>query len=312
MARGYPFHPVKTAGALLLAGAASFGFLNWNAVSLVAPTIVPITGAVASGVRTLEGTGAKNSKVQVFVNGQAIGFADVDANGNWKLDSNLPSGAVNIVAKAFDGKTASLESAPLDLTLKAPFEGLTPMASGEGINIFTPQVKDANGFLAADEFNLAGLAPANAKLEVLEAGKVLGTATAAADGQWSYKVVPTGTGDIDYLVRPEGKETGALYTLNVAPKGATSAVCPCKLRFILTNPKTQAASVTLKGSSATPAPVTAVIPFKGRTATMISFIGVEAGEYTYNVEQAGFVSFGKTASLPKNRTISVYLDPVKK
>ncbi len=67
MARGYPFHPVKTAGALLLAGAASFGFLNWNTVSLIAPTIAPITGAVASGMRTLEGTGAKNGKVQVLL-----------------------------------------------------------------------------------------------------------------------------------------------------------------------------------------------------------------------------------------------------
>ncbi len=311
MARAYPFHPVKTAGALLLAGAAAFGFLNWNAVSLVAPTIAPITGAVASGVRTLEGSGAKNGKVQVFVNGQAVGLADVDANGNWKLETNLPSGSVNIVAKAFDGKVASLESAPLDLTLKAPFEGLTPMAEGEGINIFTPQLADANGFLAADQFNLAGLAAANTKLEILEGGKLLGNATAAADGQWSYKVVPTGTGDIDYLVRPEGKQTGALYTLNITPKGATAPVCPCKLRFILTNPKALAANITLKGSSATPEPVSATIPFKGKTATMISFIGVEAGDYTYSVAQIGFTTFGKTASLPKNRTISVYLNPAK-
>ena len=311
MARDYPFHPVKTAGALLLAGAAAFGFMNWNTVSLIAPTIMPITGAVASGVRTLEGTGAKNSKVQVFVNGQVVGVADVDANGNWKFDTNLPSGSVSVVAKAFDGKVASLESAPLDLTLKAPFEGLQAMAEGEGINIFTPQLKDANGFLAADQFALSGLAPANTKLEVLEAGKVLGSATAAADGQWSYKVTPTGTGDIDYLVRPEGKTTGALYTLNIAPKGATAPVCPCKLRFILTNPKTQAATVTLTGSSATPQPVSAVIPFKGKTATMISFIGVDAGEYTYSVAQTGFTTFGKTANLPKNRTISVYLNPAK-
>ncbi len=311
MARGYPFHPVKAAGALLLAGAATFGFLNWNAVSLIAPTITPITGAVASGVRTLEGTGAKNGKVQVFVNGQPVGIADVDADGKWKLDTSLPSGAVNVVAKAFDGKVASLESAPLDLSLKAPFEGLSPMAEGEGVQVFQPALKDANGFLAADEFNLAGLAPAGTKLEVLEGGKVLGSASAGADGQWSYNVKPSGTGDIDYLVRPEGKEGGALYTLNIAPKGATAAVCPCKLRFILTNPKAQAAIVSLTGSSATPQPVTATIPFKGRTATMISFIGVQGGDYTYSVAQTGFTTFGKTANLPKNRTISVYLNPAK-
>ena len=311
MARAYPFHPVKTAGALLLAGAAAFGFINWNAVSLIAPTIAPMTGAVASGIRTLEGTGAKNGKVQVFVNGAPVGIADVDANGNWKLDTSLPSGAVNIVAKAYDGKLATLESAALDLTLKAPFEGLTPMAQGEGIQIFQPQLANANGFLAADTFNLAGRAPANSKLQVLEGGKVLGSATAAADGQWTYAVTPTGTGDLDYLVRPEGKTTGALYTLNIAPKGAKAPVCPCKLRFILINPKAQAANITLKGSSATPQPVSAVIPFKGKTATMVSFIGVAAGDYSYNIEQAGFKTFGKTASLPKNRTISVYLDPAK-
>ena len=311
MARGYPFHPVKTAGALLLAGAAAFGFLNWDAVFLIAPTITPITGASASGTRSLEGTGAKNGKVQVFVNGQAVGIAKVDTNGAWKLETSLPSGSVNVVAKAFDGKVASLESAPLDLNLKAPFEGFKVMAEGEGINIFTPQLKEANGFLAADQFNLAGLATANTKLEILESGKLLGQVTTATDGQWSYKVVPSSTGDIDYLVRPEGKETGALYTLNIAPKGATAAVCPCKLRFILTNPKALAANISLKGSSATPEPVSAVIPFKGKTATMISFIGVEAGDYTYSVEQAGFITFGKTASLPKNRTISVYLNPVK-
>ncbi|MFN3267162.1 MAG: hypothetical protein ACK41E_10045 [Deinococcales bacterium] len=311
MARSYPFHPVKTAGALLLAGAATFGFTNWNAVSLMAPTIAPITGAVASGQRTLEGTGAKNGKVQVFVNGAAVGIADVDANGNWKLETNLPAGAVNVVAKAFDGKVASLESAPLELNLKAPFEGLNPMAEGEGISVYTPQLQDANGFLAADEFNLAGLAPQNTKLEVLENGMVLGNVVAGADGQWSYKVKPTGTGDIDYLVRPEGKTSGALYTLNIAPKGATAAVCPCKLRFILTNPKAQAATVKLTGSSTVPEPVSAIIPFKGKTATMVSFIGLDSGNYDYTIEQPGFKAFSKSASLPKNRSISVYLDAAK-
>jgi hypothetical protein len=311
MARSYPFHPVKAAGAVLLAGAAALGFANWNAVSLIAPTIAPITGAVASGQRTLEGTGAKNGKVQVFVNGAPVGIADVDANGIWKLETNLPSGAVNLVAKAFDGKIASLESAPLDLTLKAPFEGLSAMAEGEGIQVFQPQLADANGFLATDEFNLAGLAPQNSKLEVLEGGKLLGNVTVGADGQWNYGVKPSGTGDIDYLVRPEGKESGALYTLNIAPKGAKSPVCPCKLRFILTNPKAQAANVTLTGASATPEPVSAVIPFKGKTATMVSFIGVPAGDYNYSLEQPGFKTFAKSANLPKNRTISVYLDAAK-
>jgi hypothetical protein len=311
MARSYPFHPVKAAGAVLLAGAAALGFANWNAVSLVAPTIAPITGAVASGTRTLEGTAAKNGKVQVFVNGAPVGIADVDANGNWKLETSLPAGAVNVVAKAWNGTVASLESAPLDLTLKAPFEGLNSMAEGEGINIFQPQLADANGFLASDEFNLAGLAPQNTTLEVLEGGKVLGSVKAGLDGQWNYTVRPSGTGDIDYLVRPEGKETGALYTLNIAPKGATAPVCPCKLRFILTNPKAQAANITLTGASATPEPVSAVIPFKGKTATMVSFIGVEAGDYNYSLEQPGFKTFSKSANLPKNRTISVYLDTAK-
>ncbi len=217
-----------------------------------------------------------------------------------------------MVAKAYDGKVAALESNPLNLDLKAPFAGLNVMAEGEGIQIYQPQLKDANGFLAAEEFTISGLAPAGTKLEILEGGKKIGDVTAGADGLWSYLVKPNGNGDIDYLVRSVGKEAGALYTLNIAPKGATSAVCPCKLRFILTNPKAQAANVSLKGSSSTPEPVSAFIPFKGKTATMVSFIGVAAGDYTYNVEQAGFISFGKTASLPKNRTISVYLNPVKK
>jgi hypothetical protein len=298
--RGYPFHPVKTAGALLLAGAAAYGFLNWNNGSLTAPTISPITGAVASGPRVLVGTGAPNGKVQVFVNNAAVGIADVNADGQWRLDASLPSGAVNVVAKGLEGDVTRLESAPLTLNVEAPkFDGLKVMADGAGVQIYQPQLENANGFLPSAPFALAGKAPSGAKLEVLEGDKVLGTVDADGNGFWNYQVAPTGFGDIDYTVRPVGSNAGALYTLNIAQAGATGPVCPCKLRINLTNPKARDAKITLTGGET---------ELEDRAGPLGAWTNLGAGRYTYTVEKPGFATFTKVAELPQNRSISVYLD----
>ncbi len=299
--RGYPFHPVKTAGALLLAGAATYGFLNWNNGSLTAPTVSGITGAVAAGPRALAGTGGPNGKVQVFVNNAPVGIADVGADGKWMLDASLPSGAVSVVAKGLEGDVTRLESAPLTLNVEAPkFDGLKVMAEGAGVQIYQPQLANANGFLPSAPFALAGKAPSGAKLEVLEGDKVLGTVDSDANGFWNYQITPTGFGDIDYTVRPAGSSAGALYTLNIAQAGATGPVCPCKLRINLTNPKARDAKITLTGGDA---------ELEDRTGPFGAWANLGAGRYTYTVEKAGFATLTRVAELPKNRSISVYLDP---
>jgi hypothetical protein len=300
--RGYPFHPVKTAGALLLAGAAAYGFLNWNNASLTAPTIAAVTGAVATGPRALEGTGAPNGKVQLFVNDAPVGIADVNAEGRWTYNANLPSGSVNVVAKSLEGDVTRLESAPLALNVEAPkFDGLKVMAEGAGVQIYQPQLTNANGFLPSAPFTLAGRGPNGAKLEVLEGEKVLGTVDADANGFWNYGVTPTGFGDIDYTVRPVGSSAGALYTLNIAQAGATGPVCPCKLRINMTNAKARDAKITLTGTNNQ--------DLEDRTGPLGAWANLEAGRYTYTVEKPGFAAFTKVAELPKNRSISVYLNP---
>jgi hypothetical protein len=306
--RGYPFHPVKTAGALLLGLGVFGGWLMSQTPALTAPVLNPLSTGLLAGATTLSGTGTPNSKVQVTVNGTAVGVADVNADGNWQLGANLPQGNTKIVARALQGETPSpsLESNALDLNVGASQTG--PVAILDDVQILEPRV-DVNAFLPNAPFLLTGTATAGETLEIFDGSTSVGKTVVGPDGRWSFTVDPSGPGDRDYSVRKSGSSSGAVLTLNIAEENGTTAACPCKLRFIMTNPRAQNAQITLTGAGTIPASQTRSVLFRGRTVQEISYPNLEAGDFTFAITQSGFRAVNGRASPPRNRALTVYLDP---
>ncbi len=306
--RGYPFHPVKIAGALLLGLGVLGGWVMSQGPTLVAPVLNPLSSGLLAGTTTFSGTGTPNSKVQVFVNDGPVGIANVDANGVWTLSANLPQGTEKVVARALDGDKPTLESNALNLTVGAP--SAAPMAVLDDLTINEPRV-DANAFLPNAPFLLTGTGTAGEMLDVYDGADKIGTAVVGADGAWSFRVDPKGVGDRDYSLRKQGASGGPVVTLNIAGKDATGPSCPCKLRFILINPSAQAAAVALTGSGTVPPSQTQTVSFNGKTVQEVFYPSLNAGDFKYTVTQSGFKTVPGLVSLPKNRAISVYLDPAK-
>lgn len=306
--RGYPFHPVKTAGALLLGSGVFGGWLLANtAPTLAAPVINPLSSGLLAGATTLTGTGTPNSRVQLFNGSTALGIATVGADGQWRYNANLEPGAATLSAKALQGEKPTLESNKLDLTIGALSAG--PQASLEGISINEPRV-DVNAFLPNAPFQLTGTGVAGESLEVYDGATKIGDAVVGADGAWSFTVTPSSAGDHDYSVRKTGSAGGPVVTLNIAEIGANEAACPCKLRFILVNAAAQDAQISLTGSSV-PKSVTSAVIFKGQTVREIAYPALPAGSFAFTVAQSGFKPVRGNAAPPKNRAITVYLDPQK-
>ena len=304
--RGYPFHPVKIAGALLLGSGVFGGWLLSNtAPTLAAPVLNPLSSGLLAGVTTLSGTATPNSRVQLFNGATALGIATVGADGQWRYSAALQPGTATLSAKALQGDAPTLESNKLDLTVGALSAG--PQASLEGISINEPRV-DVNAFLPNAPFQLTGTGAAGETLEVFDGATKIGDAVVGADGAWSFTVTPSGAGDRDYSVRKAGSASGPVVTLNIAQTGANEAACPCKLRFILVNAAAQDAQITLTGSSEVPKSVTSTVIFKGKSVREIAYPALPAGSFAFTVAQSGFKPVRGNAAPPKNRAITVYLD----
>ena len=312
--RGYPFHPVKTAGALLLGSGVFGGWLLANtAPTLAAPIINPLSNGLLAGVTTLSGTGTPNSRVQLFNGASALGIATVDADGQWRYSADLEPGAATLSAKALQGDTPTLESNKLNLTVGAI--AADPQASLEGISINEPRV-DVNAFLPNAPFQLTGTVQMSATgiaeqtLEVYDGATKIGDVV-STNGTYSFTVTPSSAGDHDYSVRKMGSASGPVVTLNIAEVGANEAACPCKLRFILVNAAAQDAQITLTGSSAVPKSVTSTVFFKGKSVREVAYPALPAGSFAFTVAQTSFKPVRGNAAPPKNRAITVYLDPQK-
>lgn len=291
----YPFHPVKIAGAALLAlGAVFTGLLGNNQVG--APTIdlnPPATvGTSLTSPVNLIGQGTPNTKYNLFVNGENKGTVTVGNDAAINQPLELPSGAVKVQLKSLTVPTA--ESNILNLNVSAPSVAVTPV-------ILEPKI-DANGFLPNAPFTLRGTGKPGEELEVFDGAKSLGRAMVAPDGTWSFGVDAPSQGDHDYrVVGISG--SSLLLTLNISEKGKTGPACPCKLRFTLSNPKTVDAKVTLVQNTNN---------LGNKAGTQANWLNMPSGEYAYTVERPGYGTFNGKASLPKNRSISVYLNPIKK
>lgn len=293
--KAYPFHPVKIAGAALLGLGAVFAGLLANP-SVATPTIdlnpPALVGTSLTSPVNLVGQGTPNAKYNLFVNGENKGTVTVgnDAAINQQLE--LPNGEVKVQLKSLTSPT--VESNILNLNVAAPSVAVTPV-------ILEPKIQ-ANGFLPNAPFTLRGTGKPGEELEIFDGIKSLGRAMVAPDGTWSFGVDAPTPGDHDYRVIGVSGSS-LLLTLNISEKGKSGPACPCKLRFSFTNPKTLDAKVTLLQDTKN---------LGNKTGTEANWLNMPSGEYAYTVERPGYGTFNGKASLPKNRSISVYLNPIKK
>lgn len=83
---------------------------------------------VAGEAVALSGSGQPGGSVEIVLDGQVIGTAPVDADGNWTFDANLPDpGDFKLDLRSLDAGGALLAQAdPVDLTVAEP----APMGAG--------------------------------------------------------------------------------------------------------------------------------------------------------------------------------------
>lgn len=173
-------------------------------VTSVVDDIGPVTGTLTSGNSTndarptFSGTGEVGSTVHVLVDGNEIGTAVVNAQGNWSFTpgSDLAEGPHAITFNATDaaGNTGAT-TAPFNLTVDTGVP-LAPVISTAGDNVGSIQTPLSSGQSTDDTTpTLNGTATANATVTVYENGQPIGTVQADGTGAWSFTPsAPLGNG----------------------------------------------------------------------------------------------------------------------
>jgi hypothetical protein len=162
---------VDAAGATLVESAP----LQFTVPALVkAPTLSP-PQVGGDGTVTLAGTGAPGSTVEVWANGERLGQATVGANGRWSFSAPLDMGDYEFTARAVDTAGATLaESETFAFAVPAPVSAPMLTAPRAGASI------------TGDTLKLEGTGEPGAEVEILDNGKVVGTAVVRADGTWTF------------------------------------------------------------------------------------------------------------------------------
>jgi hypothetical protein len=171
-------------------------------------------------------------------------------------------------------------------------------ANTSGITFSYPAQGEA---LDAQDYLLTGTAQPNAALEVLQNGSSLGTITAATDGAWSYYIAAPQPGEYTYEIKGEGGSVTRQIRVAQGLTTASNARCPCQLRVVSdpTQNLPEATAVLEKDGVEV-----------GRGTVPFVFRDLAEGAYTFTLESPGFVTSKQTpAELPKNKNLSVYLDP---
>ena len=157
--------------------------------------------------------------------------------------------------------------------------------------------------LDAQDYLITGTAAPLEPLEVLQNGVSLGSIAAGADGAWSYYVQKPAVGEYEFEVKSTTASVKRQISVQQGLTSASNAQCPCQLR-IVSNIKQNipnAKAVLFKDGVEV---ATGIAP--------LVFRDLAAGDYTYTLEAAGFVtSKPAAASLPKNKNLSAYLEKQK-
>ncbi|HII4351239.1 TPA: BapA/Bap/LapF family large adhesin [Enterobacter cloacae] len=164
-------------------------------VTSVIDDIGPVTGTLTSGNSTndarptFNGTGEVGSTVHVIVDGNEIGTAVVNGQGNWTFTpgTDLADGPHAITFNATDaaGNTGSTTT-PFNLTVDTGVPS-APVISTAADNVGSIQTPLSSGQSTDDTTpTLNGTATANATVTVYENGQPVGTVQADGTGAWSF------------------------------------------------------------------------------------------------------------------------------
>ncbi|MEE9658809.1 BapA/Bap/LapF family large adhesin [Enterobacter cloacae complex sp. CARB60] len=164
-------------------------------VTSVIDDIGPVTGTLTSGNSTndarptFNGTGEVGSTVHVIVDGNEIGTAVVNGQGNWTFTpgTDLVDGPHAITFNATDaaGNTGSTTT-PFNLTVDTGVPS-APVISTAADNVGSIQTPLSSGQSTDDTTpTLNGTATANATVTVYENGQPVGTVQADGTGAWSF------------------------------------------------------------------------------------------------------------------------------
>lgn len=192
-------------------------------------------------------------------------------------------------------------SAPIGVLIGdgAPAAASTSAATG-GLAFSYPAEAEK---LDAQDYLLTGTAAPSEPLEVLQNGASLGSIAAGADGAWSYYVQKPAVGEYEFEVKSTTRSIKRQISVQQGLTTASNAQCPCQLR--------------ITSSIAQNIPDSKVVLFKDGVEVVtgiapVVFRDLAAGEYTYTLEAAGFVtSKPAAATLPKNKNLSAYLEKQK-
>ncbi|WP_116343803.1 BapA/Bap/LapF family large adhesin [Enterobacter cloacae] len=164
-------------------------------VTSVIDDVAPTTGTLTSGNSTndarptFNGTADVGSTVHVIVDGNEIGTAVVNAQGNWTFTpgTDLSDGPHAITFNATDAAgNAGTATAPFNLTVDTGVPA-APVISAAADNVGSIQTPLTSGQSTDDTTpTLSGTATANATVTVYENGQPVGTALADGTGAWSF------------------------------------------------------------------------------------------------------------------------------
>ena len=163
------------------------GNINTFTVDTAAPN-PPAVVAPADGARTndttpdVSGTAEADATVQVVIDGTPVGSTTANGSGAWTftVPSTLAEGSHTASARATDvaGNTSGLSNVntfTVDSSAPPAPVVATP-ADGSRTNDTTPTI--------------GGTAEANASVQVMIDGNVVGTVTADSSGNWTYPLLP--------------------------------------------------------------------------------------------------------------------------
>ncbi len=326
--RSYPYHPVKIVGAVLLglaAGIAGFGgakntptatptsitpipkpatpTIPTTTPTSTTPSIDPPAGTVPAGTVNLKGKAAANAQLKLLQDGKDQGnYVVADGDGNWTTNLELATGKYSFAVAQVDATGKVTNTSPaLELSVGAAATPPTstpspdlPTATSGTLSFGSPL---EGAVLDEGEISFSGKAAPNADLELFDGDTSLRKLKAGADGAWSFKTTPSRVGDFSYKV-VSGTES-QLISVTVRPKGLAKGAlipCPCNLH-ISTIPSKAVVTVFKNGKE-----------LERQKGPKTLFLNYTEGSYTYNVYVRGYKAYDGAFTLPKNRTLSVYLD----
>jgi hypothetical protein len=156
--------------------------------------IGPVTGTLTSGNSTndarptFNGTGEVGSTVHVIVDGNEIGTAVVNAQGNWSFTPGAiwRRSTCHHLQRDRCGRQHRRTTAPFNLTVDTGVPS-APVISTAGDNVGSIQTPLSSGQSTDDTTpTLNGTATANATVTVYENGQPVGTVQADGTGAWSF------------------------------------------------------------------------------------------------------------------------------